>query len=84
MIMPMTFNIGVIVGPTIGGILANPAVSYPALFGPNSTFGGEDGIWWMKHWPYALPNLMSAIFLISACLLVVLGLEEVSPILSYT
>ncbi len=74
----MTFNIAVILGPTLGGLLADPVNTYPSLFGSKSVFGGEDGVWWMKHWPYALPNLISACFLISAWLLIVLGLDEVS------
>ncbi|KAI1536852.1 UhpC Sugar phosphate permease [Pyrenophora tritici-repentis] len=42
LILPMIFNIGVIVGPVLGGVLADPIASYPSLFGPNSTFGGKD------------------------------------------
>lgn len=76
MILPMTFNIGVIIGPTLGGLLADPVQSFPGLFGPNSTLGGKDGVWWMRHWPYALPNLVSACFLLSATLLLLLGLDE--------
>lgn len=76
MILPMTFNIGVIIGPTLGGLLADPVTQYPDLFGENSTFGGKYGVWWMEHWPYALPNLISASFLFSATFLLILGLEE--------
>ena len=68
---------GVIIGPILGGVLANPVASYPRVFGDNSIFGGTDGVWWMKHWPYALPNLMSAVFLFSAATGVLFGLEEV-------
>ena len=76
--MPMCFNIGIIIGPILGGVLADPVGSYPGLFGKNSIFGGKDGVWWMKHWPYALPNLLSAFFLFTAATAVVLGLEEAS------
>ena len=69
---------GVIIGPILGGLLADPVASYPKLFGENSVYGGEDGVWWMKHWPYALPNLLSAIFLFWSAVGVVFGLEEVS------
>ena len=78
LLLPMCFNIGVIIGPVLGGLLADPVSSYPKLFGANSVFGGKDGVWWMKHWPYALPNLISAVFLLSACVAILLGLEEVS------
>ncbi|KAF1829081.1 MFS general substrate transporter [Decorospora gaudefroyi] len=80
LILPMTFNLGVIVGPILGGVLADPFASYPSLFGTDSTFGGEPGVQWMKHYPYALPNLMSAIFLGLSCLAVFLFLEETSEL----
>ncbi|GAM84351.1 hypothetical protein ANO11243_023450 [Dothideomycetidae sp. 11243] len=77
LLLPMTFNMGVIVGPIIGGLLADPVTSYPGLFGNNSLFGGEHGVWWMKKWPYALPNLVTAAFMAIATAVVIFGLEEV-------
>ena len=77
LLLPMCFNIGVIVGPVLGGLLSEPVTSYPRMFGDNSLVGGKNGVWWLKHWPYALPNLLSAIFLFFASSLVVFGLEEV-------
>ncbi|KAF2181058.1 MFS general substrate transporter [Zopfia rhizophila CBS 207.26] len=80
LILTMTFNIGVIIGPILGGILADPVGSYPSVFGPGSLIGGKDGVQWMTKWPYALPNIISATFLfISACG-VVFFLEETSDI----
>ena len=73
----MCFNVGVIIGPVLGGLLADPVGNYPRIFGEDSTFGGKDGVWWMKHWPYALPNLLNAFFLSVSAAAVVLGLEEV-------
>jgi hypothetical protein len=64
----------------VGGILADPVISYPSVFGPNSLFGGKDGVHWMSKWPYALPNLVSAIFLLFSALAVVLFLEETSEL----
>jgi len=69
LILPMTFNIGVIIGPILGGILSDPAGTYPALFGEIEFF---------KRFPYATPNLLSAFFLFSAMTSVWLFVEEVS------
>ncbi|KAF2837542.1 MFS general substrate transporter, partial [Patellaria atrata CBS 101060] len=81
LLLPMTFNIGVIIGPVLGGLLADPVGSYPSIFGPNTFFGGKDGVAWMMKWPYALPNLLNACFLSLASLSVLLFLEETLDIL---
>jgi hypothetical protein len=73
----MCFNVGVIIGPSLGGFLAEPVTSFPGIFGPGSFLGGKDGVWWMRHWPYALPNLVSAVFILSAWAGIFFGLEEV-------
>ncbi|KAK3901077.1 major facilitator superfamily domain-containing protein [Staphylotrichum tortipilum] len=67
LLLPMTFNIGVIIGPILGGVLSNPAESYPDLFG---------NIEFFKRFPYATPNLVSAFFLFCALMGVWLRLEE--------
>ena len=69
----MCGNVGVIIGPLLGGIMSDPAGTYPSIFG---------GIKWLEKFPYSPPNLLSAIFLMSAVLTVFLGLEEVSVILA--
>ncbi|KAK5131235.1 hypothetical protein LTR08_001204 [Meristemomyces frigidus] len=76
LLLPMTFNIGVIVGPLLGGLLADPVGSFPGTFGPGGSIGGERGVWWLMKWPYALPNVVSAVFLFCSALGVTLGLEE--------
>ena len=76
MLLPMTFNIGVVIGPILGGLLSDPVTQYPGVFGEGSVLGGKEGVWWMKHWPYALPNIASAIFLFAAALMLFLGLDE--------
>lgn len=68
-LLPMTFNIGVIIGPILGGLLADPASSYPSVFGNVEVF---------RRLPYALPNFVSAFFLLSAATSAFLCLEEVS------
>ncbi|KMU84212.1 hypothetical protein CIHG_01998 [Coccidioides immitis H538.4] len=77
LLLPMCFNTGMILGPILGGILADPVKNYPGLFGPGSLIGGKDGVWWMKQWPYALPNFISALFMLIALVAVFLGLDEV-------
>ncbi|KAJ5935304.1 hypothetical protein N7466_004851 [Penicillium verhagenii] len=76
LLLPMCFNIGVIIGPVLGGTLADPVNSLPWLFGPGSPFGGKSGVWWMQHWPYALPNLLSACFIFMSSLAIFFGLDE--------
>ncbi|KAI1913367.1 hypothetical protein LOZ12_005024 [Ophidiomyces ophidiicola] len=78
LILPMCFNVGIIIGPILGGILADPIKTYPGIFGPGTLLGGKEGIWWMEKWPYALPNLVSAMFMFIALVAVFLGLDEVS------
>ncbi|KAK6509178.1 hypothetical protein TWF481_003939 [Arthrobotrys musiformis] len=79
LIMPMCMNIGIIIGPMIGGLLASPIESLPGIFGPGSWLGGKDGVWWMKEYPYALPNIVSACFLTFSFFLATFGLEETNP-----
>ncbi len=74
LLLPMTFNIGVIVGPILGGLLSDPAGSYPELFGNVEFF---------KRFPYAAPNLLSAFILFCAWMSIWFGLEEVSGPFSY-
>lgn len=76
LLMPMTFNIGVIIGPLLGGLLADPVGSYPGIFGPGGTIGGEEGVWWLTRWPYALPNVVNATFLTISAIALILGLDE--------
>jgi hypothetical protein len=64
----MCANIGVIIGPMLGGLTSDPAANYPSLFG---------GVKWLEKFPYSPPNLLSALFLFTAVLAVFFGLEEV-------
>lgn len=65
----MTFNIGIIIGPILGGLLSDPAGTYPDTFGKVGFF---------VHFPYAAPNMLSAVFLFFAMVSVWLFLEEAS------
>lgn len=70
LLLPMCFNVGVIVGLLMSGFLADPVHSLPSLFG---------GVQWLVDFPYALPNLVSSIILGTAALAVILGLDETHP-----
>lgn len=54
-IMPLMWTIGSIFGPAFGGALANPAERHPKLFG---------NIQFFKNYPFALPNLVSAVIFV--------------------
>ncbi|KAG9244557.1 major facilitator superfamily domain-containing protein, partial [Calycina marina] len=62
------FNIGVIIGPILGGVLAQPAGSYPKLF---------EHIGFFKKFPYVAPSSLSALFLFCASMRIFLGLSEI-------
>ncbi|EPE29375.1 MFS general substrate transporter [Glarea lozoyensis ATCC 20868] len=67
LILPMTANIGVIIGPMLGGLTSDPVAAYPGLFG---------GVKWLEKYPYSPPNILSAMILAAASLAVWLGMEE--------
>ncbi|KIX02413.1 uncharacterized protein Z518_08354 [Rhinocladiella mackenziei CBS 650.93] len=69
-IMPFVWSIGTIVGPVIGGMLANPAKSYPDIFSPDGFFG---------QFPWLLPNLVCAIMMLVSILAGFLWLDETHP-----
>lgn len=62
----------------MGGFFADPVNNLSWLFGPESIFGGKNGVEWMENWPYAFPNILSALILSVAAISVFLGLDEVS------
>ena len=76
LLLPMTFNIGVIVGPLLGGWLADPVGRYPGVFGPGGSVGGKEGVGWLMRFPYALPNVVNACFLFGSAMGILFGLEE--------
>ncbi|KAI5465036.1 major facilitator superfamily domain-containing protein [Mariannaea sp. PMI_226] len=83
LLLPMCFNVGIIIGPLMSGFLADPVHSLPGLFGPGSFLGGANGVQWMERYPYALPNLVCASVLITAAIGISLGLDETHPALRH-
>lgn len=43
--------------------------------------GGNNGVGWMSTFPYALPNVVSAFFILTSALCLFLGLDETHPAL---
>lgn len=68
-ILPITFNIGTIVGPMIGGLLADPAGNYPGLFGWSTL---------LRKYPYLLPNLFPLPFIVVSFLSTLFFVHETS------
>ena len=66
-VMPLTWTIGSILGPGFGGALANPAAQYPEAFGDSDFF---------KRFPFALPNMVAAIFFMFSIIIGFLFLKE--------
>ncbi|KAL8726530.1 MAG: hypothetical protein Q9166_006662 [cf. Caloplaca sp. 2 TL-2023] len=79
LLMPVTFNIGIIVGPLLGGLLSDPASQYPGFFGESSKSESTNDQTWLIRFPYALPNVIMAAYTICTAGLVFLGLQETHP-----
>ncbi|PSK59155.1 hypothetical protein B9Z65_3479 [Elsinoe australis] len=60
-------NIGIFIGPFIGGGLAEPVTQYPSVFGGNELF---------TKYPYALATIVSGAFAVSAAILCIVFLKE--------
>nr|KAK5448398.1 hypothetical protein LTR18_001486 [Exophiala xenobiotica] len=69
-VMPFVWSIGCIIGPAIGGLLANPAKSYPGAFSKDGLFG---------QFPWLLPNLVCAFIMLFSIIVGLFWLEETHP-----
>ncbi|KAL4885742.1 major facilitator superfamily domain-containing protein [Aspergillus karnatakaensis] len=67
LIVPFLRGLGSLIGPVVGGYLAQPVKAYPSLF-------PADGI--LKAYPYLLPNLVVAACIFISGLLTLCFLEE--------
>ena len=66
-IMPFVWCLGSIIGPAMGGALAQPCLSYPWLFPKNTLF---------DRYPFLLPNLVCTVVLAFGITIGILFLEE--------
>ncbi|KAJ5259391.1 hypothetical protein N7478_012372 [Penicillium angulare] len=69
-IMPFVWCLGSIIGPAMGGALAQPCDNYPGLFQRNTLF---------DRFPFLLPNLVCITVLICGIVVGFLFLEETHP-----
>jgi MFS family permease len=69
-LLPLSFAVGSIIGPSIGGKLSNPTESFPDLFG-NSAF--------LAKYPYWLPCFVSTTFNLFGFIAGLLFLKESLP-----
>lgn len=60
-------NLGILVGPIIGGSLADPVTQYPGAF---------KGIWFFEEYPYALAGFVVGAFSVTGAIASALFLEE--------
>ncbi|EGR52410.1 uncharacterized protein TRIREDRAFT_53611 [Trichoderma reesei QM6a] len=74
LLLPMSFNVAGILGPIMGGMLAESSQTLPGLFGEKAVFGFQ----WVRDYPYALPSLINAATLSIVTLILFLFLEETS------
>ncbi|PTB78943.1 MFS general substrate transporter [Trichoderma longibrachiatum ATCC 18648] len=74
LLLPMSFNIAGILGPVMGGMLAESSKTLPGLFGEKAVFGFQ----WVRDYPYALPSLINAVTLSIVTVIIFLFLEETS------
>ncbi|KAL2057173.1 hypothetical protein ABVK25_002225 [Lepraria finkii] len=66
-IMPFVWCLGSILGPALGGALAQPCENYPIFFPRGTVF---------DHYPFLLPNLVCAVVLAFGVMIGILFLEE--------
>lgn len=76
LLLPAAFNVANVFGPILAGMLSDPLINLPHLFGVGSPFGGETGVLWMERYPYAMANCISTVFLWAEAVLVHFTLEE--------
>jgi len=69
-VMPFVWSIGTIIGPSIGGYFAEPALNFPSVFSRTGLFA---------KFPYLLPNLICASLLLLSILMAYFLLEETHP-----
>ncbi|KAL0064060.1 hypothetical protein AAF712_009026 [Marasmius tenuissimus] len=70
MLYPIVWEVGVTIGPAIGGLLSEPASNWPRLFG---------GVKLFVDYPYLLPCLVSGTYALFVFVMCCIGLRETHP-----
>ncbi|KAL0570254.1 hypothetical protein V5O48_011716 [Marasmius crinis-equi] len=70
MLVPITWVLGVTIAPTMGGLLANPARTWPKVFGKVPIF---------VDYPYFLPCLVAGLYAFVTFIVPLFGLRETHP-----
>ncbi|KAK0615744.1 major facilitator superfamily domain-containing protein [Bombardia bombarda] len=79
LLLPLVFNSGMVASLAFGGMLAEPVVNMPWLFGPAGLLNwgaNSEGVQWLREYPYALPAMMNASMLAFAFVLATFWLRE--------
>ncbi|KAH6990221.1 major facilitator superfamily domain-containing protein [Ilyonectria destructans] len=74
LLLPLSFNAASMLGPIMGGLLADPTTTLPNYFSEDAVFGFQ----WIRDYPFALPSILNAVFLGFSTLITFLFLEETS------
>lgn len=72
----LTWTVGCLVGPLLGGYLSKPAEQYPGVFGKEA-WAGLGGLW--EEFPFFLPCAVSAMITLCSIVSGALFLEETLP-----
>ncbi|RYC79815.1 hypothetical protein BFJ63_vAg17303 [Fusarium oxysporum f. sp. narcissi] len=82
LVFPMCLSIGEVLGPLLGGFLADPSASDSSemTIPKNSRRGSDSDL--MSRFPFALPNFICGLFILLSALMVAFGLDETHPLLA--
>ncbi|KAH8669428.1 major facilitator superfamily domain-containing protein [Ilyonectria robusta] len=82
LLLPMCLNIGDVLGPLLGGFLADPSVSDSSEATTSNDSSNNSDSSWMSRFPFALPNFICALVILISALMVAFGLDETHPSLT--
>ncbi|SNX86339.1 uncharacterized protein MEPE_05048 [Melanopsichium pennsylvanicum] len=75
-LLPLTWTVGCLIGPLLGGYLSKPAQQYPDIFAKHA-WAGLGGLW--EKFPFFLPCAISAAITVASIVMGAFLLEETLP-----